>query len=350
MPHIVAAMHALPRHKVHQEELRELIRQAFAGRMERLEEQMRVFDNARIDTRYLVRPPKWYLEGPSATACNRVYLSEGVDLLRHAAAECLRISGVPATEVDHVICVSTTGHATPSLEARLFGDLGFPARTRRTPIWGLGCAAGVAGLARASEYCRAFPRSRVLLLALELCSLTFQRGDATQKNLIGSALFGDGAAAALVCGDEAELPGPGIRATRSHLFPDTARIMGWDISDSGLQLVLSPKLPLLVRSELPGLLEDFLGECGIDRSDVGHYLLHPGGARVLDAYRDALNLDDRELELSGESLRRHGNISSVSVLMVLEKWLAERYANGTGYGLMAAFGPGFAAELLLLDT
>ncbi len=254
-----------------------------------------------------------------------------------------------AAQVDAVVAVSTTGLATPSLDARLAGPLGLRPDIVRLPLWGLGCAGGAAGLARARDYCLAHPRARVLVAALETCSLTFVAGDASRKNLVGTALFADGAAAVLVAGAQAAGDGPRLRAARSRLFPDSERVMGWDFGDAGMELVLSPRLPAIVQEELPALVDAFLAENGLSRRGIAHYLTHPGGAKVIDAYREALGLDNgEELALTEAVLREHGNVSSVSVLLVLERWLAA--APRPGYGLLSAFGPGFAAEQLLLEV
>jgi alkylresorcinol/alkylpyrone synthase len=209
---------------------------------------------------------------------------------------------------------------------------------------------GAAGLALAADLCRANPEKRVLLLALECCSLTFRRDDVSIKNLVGTALFGDGAAAVLVAGDAISATGPKTVATKSKLFPDSERIMGWDIDDKGMRLVLSPLLPGLIEAELASLIDGFLAQHQLTSKDIRHYLLHPGGARVIAACKKALELEGAEMYLSEESLRHHGNVSSVSVLMILEDWLAAKPEQQPGYGVLAAFGPGFSAEMLLLEV
>lgn len=348
MPRILAASSALPPHVATQEEIREGIRRLFAGRLSGLDEAIRVFANARVERRQFVRPLDWYLVPRSPAERNRVYREEGIGLLEGAARRCLEKSPVPNAP-DLVIFVSSTGLATPTLDSILIQRLALSPRTARLPVWGLGCAGGAAGLSRAFDYCRAHPRAVVLLTALELCSLTFMQEDVTKKNLVGTAIFADGAAAVLVAGDGVAAPGPRIVASRSHLFPETGRIMGWDILDGGMQLVLSPRLPALVREALPGLLDAFLAEVGVERREIVHYLTHPGGARVIDAYREALALTD-ELALTERLLARHGNLSSVSVLQILESWMAGETSRERGYGILSAFGPGFSAEMLLLEV
>lgn len=347
MPKIVAASHSLPPHVVSQGEVRNTVERIFAELLPGLEKSLALFDRCRIEERQFMRPLDWYQTTRTPAERNRVYLEGGMELLQRAAQRCLDKADLDPGRVDHLIGVSSTGHATPTLDARLINALGMRPTTTRLPIWGLGCAGGAAGLARAFDHCRAHPAAAVLLTALECCSLTFCEGDLSKKNLVATALFADGAAAVLVAGDDVELEGPRIVATRSHLFPDSCRIMGWDFLDEGMQLVLSPKLPAVVKQELPALVERFLATQGLEQGDIVHYLTHPGGAKVLDAYREALSLPPQDLELAAEILRRHGNISSVTVLLILEKWLESQQAQSPGHGLLSAFGPGFSAELLL---
>ena len=347
MPHIVAAAHSFPPHVVSQQTVREIVRQVFADTVEDLDRLLTVFDNSRIDNRQFMMPLEWYQEPRSQLERTRVYQQHGIALLDEAARSCLDRAGCRPDQVDQVIFVSSTGHATPTLDAHLINRLRMRGDTSRIPLWGLGCAGGAVGLSRAYDHCLAYPGHRVLLVALECCSLTFMAGDVTKKNLIATSLFADGAAAVLVGGDLTGGSGPSIIATRSHLFPDSYRIMGWDFQNEGMQLVLSPKLPLVVRQELPALVEDFLSGHNMTRHDLVHFITHPGGARVVDAYRESLQLSDDDLRQTEDVLRRHGNMSSVSVLVVLEEWLAAGGMNTAGHGLLSAFGPGFSAELLL---
>ncbi|NIQ97145.1 MAG: hypothetical protein GWO11_01315, partial [Desulfuromonadales bacterium] len=294
-------------------------------------------------------PLEWYLDAPGRAAANRIYQTEGLDLLVKAARLCLDKAQSAASSIDHVIFVSTTGMAAPSLDAQLIAKLGLRRGVSRLPVWGLGCAGGAASLARAADYCRAYPRKRVLVAALECCSLTFLETDRSRKNVVASAIFADGAAAVIVDGADTDSSGPRMTAGGSHLFADSDRIMGWDIVDEGMQLVLSPRLPAIVKAELPGLVDSFLAKQGLTRDDLTGYITHPGGARVIDAYRQGLDLPPESLVLTEEHLRRYGNLSSVSVLMVLEEWLETRWIPGRGRGLLSAFGPGFSAEMTLVE-
>lgn len=350
MPRIIAAASAFPPHTIAQQTVKETVARVFAGKIDELERLLAVFDHARIVSRQFMMPLAWYLEPHSQGERSRIYQQHGLELMITAARTCMARAACRPGEVDHIIFVSSTGLATPTLDAHLLNRLGMRPGTTRTPIWGLGCAAGAVGLSRAHEHCLAYPDHRVLLVALECCSLTFMSGDVSKKNLVATSLFADGAAAVLIGGDRVVASGPAIVATSSHLFPDSYRIMGWEFEEEGMQLVLSPKLPLVVREELPALLENFLAAHGLAQSDLRHYLTHPGGARVVDAYQESLHLSRADLRLTEEVLRQHGNISSVSVLVVLEAWFASGGTEQPGYGLLSAFGPGFSAELLLLQV
>jgi alkylresorcinol/alkylpyrone synthase len=350
VPRILQASHSYPAHHVSQHQARSAVHSIFAGKIPDLERLMSIFDNSRVARRQLVMPLDWYLQPRSEEERNRIFIEQGMKLVLDATGKVLQSASLTAAQIGHIIYVNSTGHATPSLDARLINELGFSAQTTRLPIWGLGCAGGAAGLSRAWDYCLAHPRERVLLTALECCSLTLMTEDFSKKNLVGTSLFADGAAAVLVVGDEVEGAGPEIVATRSHLFPDSYEIMGWNFSGQGMELVLSPRLPALIKRELPGLVDHFLADYGLVRKDLRHYLNHPGGAKVIDAVREALDLHIADVHLSEELLNTQGNISSVSVLVVLENWLKTQSAVIPGYSLLSAFGPGFSAELLLLKV
>ena len=348
MPRILGAAHAFPAHHVSQQQASKAVSTIFAGKISELERLMTIFDNSRIAQRQLVMPLDWYLQPRSLEERNQVFIQQGMSLLRKATDKVFRSSAANVADVAHLIYVNSTGHATPSLDARLINELNFSVQTSRLPIWGLGCAGGAAGLSRARDYCRAHPRAMVLLTALECCSLTLVVEDLSKKNLVGTSLFSDGAAAVLVAGDDAAAHGPEIVASRSQLFPDSYDMMGWNFSNQGMELVLSPRLPLLIKKELPGMVDRFLADHGLDRRDLQYYIAHPGGARVLDAVREALDLRREDLHLSEELLNKQGNTSSVSVLVVLENWLQSKTAIAGEYALLFAFGPGFSAELILV--
>jgi alkylresorcinol/alkylpyrone synthase len=243
---------------------------------------------------------------------------------------------------------SVTGIASPSLDARLVNRMGMSPRIKRIPIFGLGCVAGAAGIARAADYVRAFPHHVAALLSVELCSLTIQKEDVSMANLISSALFGDGAAAVIVTGSERSYPGAEILDTRSVFYPQTEHIMGWDISEKRFQIVLSPTLPQLIVDHLGHDVDDFLADNGLARRDIGRWILHTGGPKILEATGTALGLSKEEMGASWECLRKVGNLSSASVLLVLEEVFKRRRPEAGTYSLLAAMGPGFCSELVLL--
>ncbi len=347
MPIILSASHASPSYPIRQDFLAEAVVRLYSGGgngvdAERIRE---IFLHSRIRERFFLMPLDWYLSPKTQEERSRAYLEEGTRLLVRASRECLDSAGCSPDRVNHVIFVSTTGMSAPSLDSYLVNELGLPRTASRLPIWGLGCAAGASGISRALDYCLAHPSERALLVSLETCSLNFHGNDLSKKNLVAMSLFGDGCAAVLVGGDESGEEGPRLLASRSHLFPDSYRIMGWDVVENGLRLVLSPALPEVVRRELAPLVDSFLLSQDLRRADIVHFLAHPGGAKVIDAMRESLGLENGELSLSEEVLRDHGNVSSASVLIVLERWLKSDPREG--YGLISAFGPGFSAELAL---
>jgi alkylresorcinol/alkylpyrone synthase len=284
--------------------------------------------------------------GRANDAWIRVALDVGEEAVRRALAR----AGLEADQVDALFFVTVTGICTPSLDARLMNRLRLPARVRRTPIFGLGCVAGAAGLSRAADYVRAYPGEVAVVLSVELCSLTLQREDLSVPNLIASGLFGDGAAAAVVVGDGRPADGPRIVATRSVFYPDSEHVMGWNISESGFRVVLSPDVPTVVAEHLAADVDAFLAGHSLSRADVAAWISHPGGPKVLEAVQQALSLPAEALEASWRSLREAGNLSSASVLLVLEETMSARRRPPAGaYGLLLAMGPGFCSELVLLQ-
>jgi alkylresorcinol/alkylpyrone synthase len=263
--------------------------------------------------------------------------------------DALEQSGLTVADVDSLIFVSVTGIATPSIDARLMNRLGLPPGVKRLPIFGLGCVAGAAGIARAADYVKAFPDQVVVLLSVELCSLTLQLQDLSIPNLVSSGLFGDGAAAVIVVGAERHAAGPRVVATRSIFYPDSERVMGWDISERGFQVVLSSGVPQVVRDHLREDVEHFLAAEGLTRGDIGSWVTHPGGPKVLEAMEETLELENGALDVTWKSLREVGNLSSTSVLLVLAETMASRRPAPGSLGILLAMGPGFCSELVLLE-
>ncbi len=282
---------------------------------------------------------------------NDVFIRCAVELGELAIREALERAQVTPDCVDHIFFVSVTGIAAPSIDARLVNRLGLPPHIKRTPIFGLGCVAGTAGVARAADYLRAFPRDVAVLLSVELCSLTLQLDDLSVANVVASGLFGDGAAAVVLVGAERpEQPaGPKVIATRSVFYPDTEDVMGWRVTSSGFRIVLSGDVPAIARKRVRGDVLSFLRDQGLEIRDLACVVCHPGGPMVLRAFEESLELPPRALDLAWRSLAALGNLSSASVLMVLRDTLDQEPPSPGSYGLMLSMGPGFCAELVLLQ-
>lgn len=335
---------ALPAHSATQEEIKQQVRDLFSDLPENL---LRVFDNAGIARRRFAAPPGYHRSRPSFEQRNRDFVRFATDLSEQAIRAALQRAELGVRDVDHLLLVTTTGLATPSLDALLFHRLGFRRDAERTPIWGLGCGAGAAGLSRASEYVRAFPDRVALLASVELCAQTFQPDDNTTENLVAAALFGDGAAAAVVGGTRRNRGGVEVLATRSVLFPETLDLMGWDIRDTGFRVVMSRRIPEFVRAHVRHEVDVFLDIHGLARRDIGTFVLHPGGPKVVQSLEEALELPEGALRPSREFLRECGNLSSASVLFILDRILREGRPAGS-LGLLMAMGPGFSFEFSLL--
>jgi alkylresorcinol/alkylpyrone synthase len=307
-----------------------------------------LFDSAGINSRYFSVPLEWFGQNHQLDEKNGVYIQAATDLGAQASREVMARAGVRPDDIDYIIYVNTTGLATPSIDARLINVLGLRRNTRRTPIWGLGCAGGAAGLAHAYHYLLGHPRHRVLLVAVELCGLTFMHDDYSKSNLVACALFGEGAAAALVCGDDVEADGLEILATQSTFYPDSLNVMGWNIVSRGMQVVFDKRIPDIVAEHARSELDQFLSDHQLAMTDVKHYLYHPGGTRVVDAYESAYGVNGDSFMLSREILRDFGNMSSVTVLFVVARYMEKPDARGLGYAVVSALGPGFCSESLLV--
>jgi alkylresorcinol/alkylpyrone synthase len=344
---LAATATALPPHRIGRDEVKTWLERVFPLEGARLEAMLAVVDHSQVKQRWCIHPIEEIVRPRALEELNREYARHAVQLGRQVAGECLDRAGMRAADVDLLVTVSCTGVMIPSLDAHLANDLGFRADVRRLPITELGCAAGAAALARAADFLRAWPGATALVVAVELPSLTFQRGDTSQANLISSILFGDGAAAALVTGREAA--GPRIAASESFLFPRTLGAMGFDLASDGFHIVLSRDVPELVRAEVRGLVDRFLAREGLRRDELAAWILHPGGQKLLAFMEEELGLAAGDTACSWHVLREYGNQSSASVLFVLHEWLARRTAPPGAHGVLAAFGPGFSAELLLLS-
>ena len=336
---------SVPPNVIEQGEAKALARQAFGGRKAQFDRLSGVFDNAGIARRHIVAPPDWYLSAHGWSDRNAVYLDAAEQLFIDASTAAIQKAGLKPNEIDGVVTVSTTGIATPSLEARCSARVGFRDDLRRVPVFGLGCAGGVNGLALAARLAAAEPGSVWLFVTVETCSISIRLDSDDPAAVVATALFGDGAAAAVVTSGEhsAAL----IGGSAEKLFPDTLRIMGWDVEDPGLAVVFDRAIPPFIEQHLAATIDGMCGTIGIAREDIDRLCSHPGGAKVIDAIETALKLNQGELNLEREVLRDFGNMSAPTVLFVLDL-LLERGLPGKV--LMTAFGPGFTCAGLLLEA
>lgn len=331
-----------------QTEITERVRAQFRS-SELIQRLLPVFANTGISRRYSCVPIEWYEDEHGWPERNEIYRSSAVALLERAALDALEQAGMKPEQIDTIVTVSTTGIATPSLDALLMERLPFRRNVRRLPIFGLGCVGGAIGLARAASMASAHPGSNVLFLDVELCEIWFRRDDMTKSNIVATALFGDGAAAAVLSG---EGNGPRVVSAGEYTFTNTLDIMGWDVASDGLQAIFSRDIPALVENELRAVLDGYLEETNTARSDVDHVLAHPGGTKVLDALEHAFDVAPGSLEDSRTILREYGNMSSVTVLFVLERALRKgALANGPWRrAVLSAMGPGFTAAFVSLES
>ena len=350
---IISATSAFPKHYYSQEMLFAALQEFWGDRLAKPEVLRRLHKNVGVDGRFLALPIDAYPLLKGWGEANDHWIRSALELGYCSVSRALTSAGLDARDVGALFFTSVTGIASPSIDARLINRMGFSPNVKRVPMFGLGCVAGAAGIARAADYVRAYPDEVAVLLSVELCSLTLQREDLSVVNMISAGLFGDGAAAVVVAGNKRDgmkpSQGPRILATRSIFYPNTEEMMGWDISESGFQIVLSPEVPDLIRRQLGNDVDNFLADLGRERSDVGRWVLHTGGPKVLQATAAALGLENGELAASWDCLRRVGNLSSASVLVVLEDVMKNRRPEPGTFGLLAAMGPGFCSELVALE-
>ena len=340
---------ALPPHYYPQEALIAAFREHWGHRLERFSVLERLHMATGVDGRYLTLPMEEYPGLKEWGKANDIWIEAAQELGQQAICRALNAARIERDRIAALFFVSISGICSPSIDARLVNRMNLNRNIKRIPIFGLGCVAGAAGLARAADYVKAYPNQIAVLLSVELCSLTLQQDDLSMANLISVGLFGDGAAATVVAGAEVSaLDGPEIVATKSVFYPGTERVMGWDISEKGFQIVLSKEVPDVIEANLGRDVDSFLAEHGLARNDLGSWVLHTGGPRVLEATASALGLPDDVLEVSWQCLRRTGNLSSASVLFVLDEVMKNRRPAAGTWGLLAAMGPGFCSELLLL--
>lgn len=335
---------AVPEHRFSQRDAKNFFSHYFRNKDSDLDRLVSVFDNSRIKTRYSAMPLEWFEQPHTFSELNALIEEHAVDLATRAAQRAIDDAEIMPKDIEAIVFVSSTGVAAPSLDVRLIQKLGLSRHTARKPIFGLGCAGGVAGMAHASDLAQGKPGHNVLLVAVEMCTLTFQREDASPANMVSASLFSDGAAAAVL---NTWGSGPELIGGHHTLIPMSEDVLGWDIIDSGLKVRLSPDLPSVVLAQLPQIFEDACDKWGVTREEIRHFVLHPGGNKVLEGYAHCLGLNDDNLRHSRNILENYGNMSSPTAIFVLQRFLEETPPQGD-YALMIGFGPGFSADQTLL--
>lgn len=344
---ILSAASAFPEYHYTQRQLIDAFLQHWGPLVSDVRKLELLHHNVGVDGRYLARPLEEYVNMTFGQA-NNVWIETARRLGAEAVSKALALAGIPPDRPGAIIFVSVTGISSPSIDALLVNRLGLSPHIRRTPIFGLGCVAGAAGLARAADYVRAYPDQYVILLSVELCSLTLQRDDVSPANLISTGLFGDGAAAVVVAGRDCPQPGIEIVDTCPTFYPDTEDVMGWAISEKGFRIVLSPSVPEVIAANVGRDLDFLLARNQLTRADIQSWMLHTGGPKILRGTQQALGITEVDLAASWACLRRMGNLSSTSVLIVLEETMLHRRPPAGTRSILGAMGPGFCSELLLL--
>ena len=336
-----------------QSALREFTYNLFSGAGVDIDRLISVFDNSSVENRHISVPLEWLKHDHTFTERNQIFLSEALLIGKKAIKECFKRTGASYNDIDNIFFVTSTGLSTPTLDALLVNELKLNRHIRRTPIWGLGCAGGAAALGKAWEYTTAFPEKNALVLAIELCSLTFQKDDLSKSNVVAAALFSDGAGAVLIAGNKSKFFKDSrveIIDSMSTIYYESLDVMGWEIVDSGFKVIFSRDIPSIVEKEVhPNILE-LLEKNKIDLKEIRCFIAHPGGVKVINAYEKSLNLDPGTLKYSRSVLRKHGNMSSPSVLFVLDEFLTANQHKANEYGLLSSLGPGFSSELVLFRT
>jgi alkylresorcinol/alkylpyrone synthase len=345
--------HAVPPHCLLQTDAAAAARRIFAHRYAAFERMAPVFETAGIRTRYTVRPIDWYFSDLDWPERNAAYLAGAQDLFVAAASRALADAGCEARDVDTIVTISSTGIATPSLEARVAGRMGFRSDVERVPVFGLGCAGGVSGLAIADRLARARPGSTVLLVAIEICTAAFRMDQLTSANMVATALFGDGAAACVVRSGETGPMERGlverglarIEGAGEHLWPDSLDIMGWKVDPSGLGVIFDRAIPPFAEEHVGAAVDGILARIGVERASVDRFTCHPGGAKVITALEATLRLDQGTLDHERAVLEEYGNMSAPTVLFVLDRLVRQGLPNRT---VLTALGPGFTCSCLSL--
>lgn len=350
--HIASLTTGHPPHRYNQEQLLEAIKRMWMNAHHNPRRVDQLHKAVQVKERFLALPMDAYEQMSDFTESNDHFIRVGTDVAEQVVLEALHKSGLEAQDVDAIFFVSVTGVATPSIDAKLVNRVGFRPDIKRIPIFGLGCVAGAAGLARLHDYLKAYPEQVALLVSVELCSLTLQPKDLSIANLIASGLFGDGGSCVVGVGNAhplAQKKGPSVLCSESRLYPNTEDVMGWKIGSDGFKVILKATVPQLAETHLRTDVDAFLAKSNLTRSDITHWVCHTGGPKVLNAFETALELPENALHRSWNSLQTVGNLSSSSVIFVLKDTMETAHTKPGEYGLLLAMGPGFCCEMVLLQ-
>ncbi|MEK3808358.1 3-oxoacyl-[acyl-carrier-protein] synthase III C-terminal domain-containing protein [Bacillus sp. FSL H8-0547] len=361
MAYLLSVGKSIPENRMQQDATVEFAKELFEGTFKDINRLLPAFKNGDIESRQFVKDMSWYRTQHTFQEKNNTYIEAAVALGTEAIISCLQNPvclkrEIGCEEIDAIFFVSSTGISTPSIDAKIINNLPFKESVKRVPIWGLGCAGGASGLSRAHDYCKAYPDAKVIVVCVELCSLTFQHDDLSKSNFIGTSLFADGVACTLLAGENADMAHlsalsvlPKTRSTRSVFMRDSEDVMGWEIKNNGFYVIFSRDIPSIIRNWLKGTVENYLADEGVSLKSIQHFLAHPGGKKVLDAYQASLGFTEEQLSVSKNVLRQHGNMSSATVMYVIDEYMTSSRVNPGDLGIIAALGPGFCAELLLAE-
>ncbi len=336
-----------------QKDIKEYVYKLFSGNGHMIDRIIGVFDNSGIEYRHFAHLPEWFDKPKGFIERSDSFLRNSIALSKSAISDCLQESGADYSDFDHIIFISSTGVTTPTVDAHLVNDLKLDRHMKRTPLWGLGCVGGATGLSRALEYTAAHPQSAVMVVCVELCSLAFQKEDHSKSNIVSLALFSDGAAACLVAGSAHKLYSKShfnLLGSHTTTYDDSLDVMGWEIVENGFKAIFSKDIPTIVRDKVSPNVLEILKAHRLSPDELKHFILHPGGPKVLKAYEESLGRNEGSFKYSRNVLREHGNMSSPTVLYVLKEFLKKGDYKTGDYGIVSALGPGFTSELLMIRT
>jgi len=339
-------------YKLRQSEVKSFIHNLFSTSYNEIDRLITVFDNSNISNRHFSVEMDWLSDEHAFSERNRIFKEVALELSEKAINECLKNTGADYSDINNIIYVTSTGLTTPTLDAILFNKLNLNRHIKRTPLWGLGCAGGASGISKAMDYVNAHPKQNALVLAIELCSLTFQKDDLSKSNIVASSLFSDGCAAAFVAGSESKYAnnnGVNLIDSMATIYEDSLDVMGWDIVNNGFKVLFSRDIPSIVKEYVNPNINELISKHNLSVEDIKHYVAHPGGMKIISAYEESLGLTNGKLDNSRKVLKDHGNMSSPSVLYVLKEFFSKQHTAGE-YGLISALGPGFSSELVLFKT